>query len=217
MIRVVLVDDEELVRTGLRMILGSEPDFDVVGEAADGLAGVDVVRDTDPDVLLLDIRMPGVDGIEVARRLGEERLRTSIVVLTTFDNDDYVYAALRAGASGFLLKDAPAEQLTAAIRAAAAGDAVLAPSVTRKVVDTLAGQPEPLDTRALTELTERERDVLGLMAEGCSNAEIAERLFIGEGTVKSHVARILAKLGVRDRLQAVVLAYRSGGLGAGEI
>lgn len=212
MIRVALADDEELVRSGLRMILGTEPDLEVVGEAGDGVAAMDLVASHSPDVLLLDIRMPGLDGIEVARRVGALGGPTSVVVLTTFDDDDYVYGALRAGASGFLLKDAPAVQLVAAIRAAAAGDAVLAPSVTRRVVDELGRRPGPavVPPTASAALTDREREVLSLMAEGCSNLEIGERLFIGEGTVKTHVARILAKLGVRDRLQAVVLAYRSG-------
>ena len=162
-----------------------------------------------PDVVMLDIRMPGLDGIEVARRLAASGSPARVVVLTTFDNDDYVYGALRAGASGFLLKDAPATQLVSAIRAAAAGDAVLAPSVTRRVVDELGRRQAPVAIQRLDVLTDRERDVLTLMAEGCSNAEIGERLFITEGTVKTHVARILVKLGVRDRLQAVVLAYRA--------
>ena len=210
MIRVLLADDEELVRTGLRLILGTEPDLDVVGEAADGGQALTLVAELSPDVVLLDIRMPGVDGIEVARRLGETAASTRVVVLTTFDNDDYVYAALSAGASGFLLKDAPAAQLVTAIRAAAAGDAVLAPSVTRRVVDELGRRQAPGGIQKMSMLTDRERDVLSLMASGCSNAEIGERLFISEGTVKTHVARILGKLGVRDRLQAVVLAYQSG-------
>ena len=210
MIRVLLADDEELVRTGLRLILGTEPDLDVVGEAADGEQALALVAELSPDVVLLDIRMPGVDGIEVARRLGETAALTRVVVLTTFDNDDYVYAALGAGASGFLLKDAPAGQLVTAIRAAAAGDAVLAPSVTRRVVDELGRRQPPGGIQRMSMLTDRERDVLSLMASGCSNAEIGERLFISEGTVKTHVARILGKLGVRDRLQAVVLAYQSG-------
>ncbi len=210
MIRVLLADDEELVRTGLRLILGTEPDLDVVGEAADGAQALALVAELSPDVVLLDIRMPGVDGIEVARRLGETAASTRVVVLTTFDNDDYVYAALGAGASGFLLKDAPAGQLVTAIRAAAAGDAVLAPSVTRRVVDELGRRQPPGGIQGMSMLTDRERDVLSLMASGCSNAEIGERLFISEGTVKTHVARILGKLGVRDRLQAVVLAYQSG-------
>jgi DNA-binding NarL/FixJ family response regulator len=209
MIRVLLVDDEELVRSGLRLILSTEPDLDVVAEAADGEQGLALAELHQPDVVMLDIRMPGLDGIEVARRLAASGSSARVVVLTTFDNDEYVYGALRAGASGFLLKDAPATQLVSAIRAAAAGDAVLAPSVTRRVVDELGRRQAPATIQRLDVLTDRERDVLTLMAEGCSNAEIGDRLFITEGTVKTHVARILVKLGVRDRLQAVVLAYRA--------
>jgi DNA-binding NarL/FixJ family response regulator len=209
MIRVLLVDDEELVRSGLRLILSTEPDLEVVAEAADGEQALAMVELHQPDVVMLDIRMPGLDGIEVAARLAASGSTARVVVLTTFDNDDYVYGALRAGASGFLLKDAPATQLVSAIRAAAAGDAVLAPSVTRRVVDELGRRQAPMAIQRLDVLTDRERDVLTLMAEGCSNAEIGERLFITEGTVKTHVARILVKLGVRDRLQAVVLAYRA--------
>ena len=209
MIRVLLVDDEELVRSGLRLILSTEPDLEVVAEAADGEQALALAELHQPDVVMLDIRMPGLDGIEVARRLAASGSPARVVVLTTFDNDDYVYGALRAGASGFLLKDAPATQLVSAIRAAAAGDAVLAPSVTRRVVDELGRRQAPVAIQRLDVLTDRERDVLTLMAEGCSNAEIGERLFITEGTVKTHVARILVKLGVRDRLQAVVLAYRA--------
>jgi DNA-binding NarL/FixJ family response regulator len=210
MIRVLIADDEELVRTGLRLILSTEADLEVVGEAADGPQALALVESHRPDVVMLDIRMPGLDGIEVARRLAESRSPARVVVLTTFDNDDYVYGALRAGANGFLLKDAPATQLVAAIRAAAAGDAVLAPSVTRRVVDELGRRQAPLAIHRMDALTDRERDVLTLMADGCSNAEIGARLFITEGTVKTHVARILVKLGVRDRLQAVVLAYQAG-------
>jgi DNA-binding NarL/FixJ family response regulator len=209
MIRVLLVDDEELVRSGLRLILGTEPDLDVVAEAADGEQALDLADLHQPDVVMLDIRMPGLDGIEVARRLAASGSPARVVILTTFDNDEYVYGALRAGASGFLLKDAPATQLVSAIRAAAAGDAVLAPSVTRRVVDELGRRQPPAAIQRLDVLTDRERDVLTLMAEGCSNAEIGDRLFITEGTVKTHVARILVKLGVRDRLQAVVLAYQA--------
>lgn len=212
-IRVLVADDEELVRTGLQMILGAESDLEVVGEAADGAEAVRMVGELEPDVLLLDIRMPVLDGIETTRRLQTGRTATRIVILTTFDTDRYVYDALRAGASGFLLKDAPAAQLATAIRAAAAGDAVLAPSVTRRVVDELTRRSPPAGIEAMTGLTPREREVLALMAGGRSNAEIAEHLVIGEGTVKTHVARILMKLGVRDRLQAVVLAYQAGAVG----
>ena len=207
MIRVLVADDEELVRTGLRMILGCEADLDVVGEAKDGEDAVRMVAELDPDVLLLDLRMPVRDGLWTLAELRDHSVR--IVVLTTFDTDANVQQALLAGAAGFLLKDAPADRLVGAVRAAAAGDAVLAPSVVRRLVQGLApistGNPVALDP-----LTEREHDVLVLMADGCSNAEIGERLHVTEGTVKTHVARILMKLGVRDRLQAVVLAYRSG-------
>ena len=212
-IRVLVADDEELVRTGLRMILGAEDDLDVVGEATNGEEALSLVAELVPDVLLLDIRMPGLDGLETTRELQARGSGTRVVILTTFDSDRYVYDALRAGASGFLLKDAPAAQLANAIRAAAAGDAVLAPSVTRRVVDELTRHQPPAGIGEMRELTPREREVLSLMAVGRSNAEIAEHLVIGEGTVKTHVARILMKLGVRDRLQAVVMAYQSGSVG----
>ncbi len=206
-IRVVIADDEELVRTGLRMILGSEPGLEVVGEAADGEEAVQRVVELDPDVLLLDLRMPVRDGLWAMGQLEDRPVR--VVVLTTFDTDSNLQQSLLAGAAGFLLKDAPADRLVAAIRAAAAGDAVLAPSVVRRLVRDL-GSARPAAPEVLDGLTERERDVLLLMADGCSNAEIGGRLHVTEGTVKTHVARILMKLGVRDRLQAVVLAYRSG-------
>lgn len=209
-VRVLLVDDEQLVRTGLRMILGSEPGLDVVGEAADGQEALTSVATLDPDVVLLDLRMPVLDGISTTRELVARGVRARVLVLTTFDTDRNVVDALQAGAIGFLLKDAPADQLVAAIRAAATGDAVLAPTVARRVTEELARRRTPDGIARLDVLTERERDVLGRMAEGLSNAEIAQRLFISEGTVKTHVARILQKLGVRDRLQAVVLAYRAG-------
>jgi DNA-binding NarL/FixJ family response regulator len=207
---VVIADDEHLVRSGLRMILDTEPGIELVGEAEDGHQALEVVTLRDPDVLLCDIRMPRLDGLETTRRLTAQGARTRVVILTTFDTDRNVYDALAAGASGFLLKDAPAQRLVTAIRAAAAGESVLAPSVARRVADELARRRTPQRLEAIASLTEREHDVLGLMADGCSNAEIAERLVIGEGTVKTHVARILMKLGVRDRLQAVVLAYQSG-------
>jgi len=209
-VRVLLVDDEQLVRTGLRMILGSEPGLDVVGEAADGQEALTSVATLDPDVVLLDLRMPVLDGISTTRELVARGVHARVLVLTTFDTDRNVVDALQAGAIGFLLKDAPADQLVAAIRAAATGDAVLAPTVARRVTEELARRRTPDGIARLDVLTERERDVLGRMAEGLSNAEIAQRLFISEGTVKTHVARILQKLGVRDRLQAVVLAYRAG-------
>jgi len=209
-ISVVTADDEYLVRTGLRMILGTEPGIDLVAEAEDGQQAIDLVALHDPDVLLCDIRMPRLDGLETTRRLTADGVRTRVVVLTTFDTDRNVYDALAAGACGFLLKDGPSDRLVNAIRAAASGDSVLAPSVARRVADELARRRTPERLEAISSLTEREHEVLSLMADGCSNAEIADRLVIGEGTVKTHVARILMKLGVRDRLQAVVLAYQSG-------
>ncbi len=209
-IRVLLVDDEELVRTGLRMILEAEPDITVVGEAVDGGQAVDKSDSLAPDVVLMDVRMPRMDGLEATRRLSGRDAPPKIIVLTTFDLDEHVYEALRAGASGFLLKDAPAHQLIHAIRAVAAGDALLAPSVTRRLIAQFTRPHPDVASTSLSELTERETEVLKLLAEGLSNAEIAAHLFVGESTVKTHVARVLSKLGVRDRVQAVVLAYRSG-------
>ena len=210
MIRVLLVDDEELVRTGLQMILDAEPDIDVVGQAADGAEALDLVETVSPDIVLMDIRMPRMDGLEATRRICATVNGTRVVVLTTFDVDEHVYSALAAGASGFLLKDAPASQLVHAIRVAAAGDALLAPSVTRRLIQQFAESRQPPRPELPVDLTGRETEVLTLMAEGLSNAEIAQRLVVGDATVKTHVARVLAKLGVRDRVQAVVLAYRSG-------
>ncbi|WNV76106.1 response regulator transcription factor [Geodermatophilus sp. DSM 44513] len=211
-IRVVLVDDQAMVRTGLRMVLAAEPDIEVVGEAADGAAGVRVVTEQRPDVVLLDVRMPGVDGLEAARRIAAADLPTRVVVLTTFDEDEYLAAALRAGVSGFLLKVAPPEDLVAAVRTVAAGHGLLDPAVTLRVIETVAAAPAPDPERvgALARLTERETDVLALVAAGLSNAEIAARLFLGEATVKTHVSRVLLKLGLRDRVQAVAFAYESG-------
>lgn len=207
MIRVLVVDDEELVRTGLRMILDVEEDISVVGDVVDGAEAIAQVAELAPDVVLMDIRMPRMDGLAATRRITEGS-GAKVVVLTTFDLDEHVYAALAAGASGFLLKDVPASQLVHAIRVAHAGDALLAPSVTRRLISRFAqGQPRP---DLPVDLTARETEVLQLMAEGLSNAEIAQRLFVGDATVKTHVARVLAKLGVRDRVQAVVLAHRSG-------
>ena len=212
--RVLVADDEELVRSGLRMLLESEPDLTVVGTAADGVEAVAGARRLRPDVVLMDIRMPRLDGLAATRQIlgpdGPSGCR--VVVLTTFDVDEHVYEALRAGASGFLLKDVPAAQLAHAVRVAAAGEALLAPSVTRRLIAAFtqrspaAAGPVP----GLAELTPREVEVLVLLAEGLSNAEIAGRLYVGEATVKTHVARILLKLGVRDRVQAVVVAFRAG-------
>ncbi len=211
-IRVLVVDDEELVRTGLRMILEVEPDLEVVGTAADGAEAVTAVAEHAPDVVLMDIRMPRVDGLEAVRRLlgSEPPAACKVVILTTFDLDEHVYEALSAGASGFLLKDVPAGQLVHAIRVVAAGDALLDPSVTRRLISTFSRPPAAPDRDRLGDLTPREAQVLTLLAEGLSNAEIAQRLYVGESTVKTHVARILTKLSVRDRVQAVVAAYRCG-------
>jgi DNA-binding NarL/FixJ family response regulator len=207
-IRVVLADDQTLVRSGFRMILKDEPGIDVVGEAGDGIEALAAVRELSPDVVLMDIRMPKLDGIEATRRILAEPDPPRVLVLTTFDLDEYVFSALRAGASGFLLKDAPEEQLIAAIRAAAGGGALFSPSVTRKLIERFAGHADP--PAALADLTEREREVLTLLARGFSNAEIAAQLVVSEHTVKTHVARVLMKLDLRDRTQAVVLAYESG-------
>ena len=220
-IRVAIVDDQELVRTGFRMILEAEDDLDVVGTADDGSAAVDLVRAHRPDVVLMDIRMPDVDGIEATRRLGEAGLDTRVLVLTTFDLDEYVFDAVRAGASGFLLKDTPPEELVRAIRVVAAGEALLAPRVTRRLIEEFgrtapaAEVADPDDDERLARLTEREREVLVLMARGRSNGEIAEDLILGETTVKTHVGRVLMKLDVRDRVQAVIVAYETGLVRAG--
>ena len=211
-VRVLLADDEALVRTGLRMILESEPDIEVVGEAANGLEAVNAAVRLHPDVVLMDIRMPELDGLEATRRVltsGLPGLR--VVILTTFEIDAYVYEALRAGASGFLLKTSPADQLLASIRAAVAGDALLSPSVTRKLIEEFVRRSPAGDAVvAVDSLTEREVEVLRLVAQGLSNSEIASTLFVSEATVKTHVAHILDKLELRDRVQAVVAAYESG-------
>ena len=212
-IRVVVVDDQELVRTGFRMILDVEDDIDVVGTAGDGDEAVELCRRTAADVALMDVRMPRVDGIEATRRIQAAGLDTRVLVLTTFDLDEYVFDALRAGASGFLLKDAPPDDLVHAVRAVASGDALLAPSVTRRLIEEL-GRARPTTAPVADErngrLTEREREVLVLMARGLSNTEIAAQLYLGEATVKTHVGRVLMKLDVRDRVQAVVHAYETG-------
>jgi DNA-binding NarL/FixJ family response regulator len=211
-IRVLLADDQAMVRAGFRLILSSEPDVTVVGEAADGVEAVAAARRLRPDVTLMDVRMPRMDGIAATRRLlAEEPVPTRVVVLTTFDVDSHVYDALRAGASGFLLKNAPPEELVQAIRVVAAGGALLDPAVTRRVIEEFARSPAPgPPPRAVADLTERELEVLHLVAQGLSNAEVAASLVVSEATVKTHVARMLAKLGLRDRVQAVVFAYERG-------
>jgi DNA-binding NarL/FixJ family response regulator len=210
-IGVLLVDDQAMVRSGLRMILESEDDLVVIAEAEDGAEAVRLARSERPDVILMDVRMPEVDGIEATRQITETTPDSKVIVLTTFDLDDYVYGALRAGASGFLLKDAPADDLIAAIRVVAKGDALLAPSVTRRLISEFADRPDrSTAVSGLDELTEREIEVLRLLATGKSNAEIADELFVSETTVKTHVSHVLTKLGLRDRVQAVVAAYESG-------
>ena len=211
-IRVVIADDQSMVRAGFRSLLQAEPDIDVVAEAADGEQAIAAVRRFKPDVTLMDIRMPNVDGLEATRRIVEAGSATRILILTTFDLDEYVYAGLRAGASGFLLKDASPEQLIAAIHVLVEGEAVLAPSVTRRVVEAFAQLPAPQDDlqAALGTLTSREREVLALMATGRSNSELADALVVSEATAKTHVRNVLAKLDLRDRVHAVVFAYECG-------
>ncbi len=216
-IRVLVVDDQALVRAGFRMILEAEPGFEVVGEAADGLEAVEAAGRLRPDVVLMDVRMPNLDGIAAARRIVEGGVGSKVVMLTTFDMDEYVYDALRAGASGFLLKDVPPERLLAGIRGVASGEALLAPSVTRRLIETyVRRQPTRATPLSLDELTSREREVLELMARGLSNAEIAGALVVSETTVKTHVAHVLDKLELRDRVQAVVFAYECGLVHPGE-
>jgi DNA-binding NarL/FixJ family response regulator len=210
-IRVLLADDQQLVRGGFRMILRAEPDIEVVGEAADGAEAVALARELAPDVVLMDVRMPTMDGIEATRRIIDANGDgPRVLVLTTFDLDEYVYEALRAGASGFLLKDAPEEQLVSGIRIVADGGSLFAPAVTRRLIERFAGTAPPETPPALAELTTRELEVLRLLARGLSNAEIAAELVVSEHTAKTHVAHILNKLDLRDRVQAVVLAYESG-------
>ncbi len=214
-IRVLLVDDQALVRAGFRMVIDSQDDLEVVAEAGDGLAAVAMVRQHRPDVVVMDVRMPVLDGVEATRRITALELPgvtpPKILVLTTFDLDEYALQAIRAGASGFLLKDTPPEEMLRALRAIQAGDAVIAPSTTRRLLDQLVpSAADPTAMAAVAGLTEREREVLVAMARGWSNTEIAARLVVAEGTVKTHVGRVLAKLGVRDRVQAVVLAFDAG-------
>ena len=221
MIRILLVDDQALVRAGFRMILDAEPEMEVVGEASDGREAVDQVRALRPDVVLMDIRMPELDGLEAARRILSSNGTDApkILMLTTFDLDEYVYEALRAGASGFMLKDTPPEELVEAIMIVARGDALLAPSITRRVIEEFVRRPPASARKAppeLEELTAREREMLRFIARGLSNAEIAKAAFVSETTVKTHVAHILMKLRLRDRVQAVVYAYENGVVQAGD-
>ena len=209
-IRVLVADDQSMVRAGFRMLLGGEEDIEVVAEASNGLEAVEKAARYDPTVVLMDIRMPELDGLEAARRILAADRDARILILTTFDLDEYVYEALRAGASGFVLKDEPPEQLLAAIRTVAAGDALLSPAVTKRVIAQFTRIPRPTPPAELDDLSEREREVFRLIARGLSNGEIAQELFISETTVKTHVTHILAKLGLRDRVQAVVLAHQAG-------
>jgi DNA-binding NarL/FixJ family response regulator len=210
-IRTLIADDQDLVREGLRMILDAEPDIEVVGEAGNGREALVEARRLDPDVLLMDVRMPELDGIEATARLATSGLRARVLVLTTFDLDEYVYRALRSGASGFLLKDATREQLVAAVRTIAAGEALLAPSITRRLIEDFCRRPPPGTlTDEAASLTNREHDVLRLLGRGLSNAEIGTKLYLSDATIKSHVAHILQKLDLRDRAQVIVYAYESG-------
>jgi DNA-binding NarL/FixJ family response regulator len=218
LIRIILVDDQELVRAGFRMVLDAQHDMQVVGEAGDGIAAIDLARRLHADVMIMDARMPRVDGVDATRQIRQHGDLPRVLMLTTFDLDEYAFAALKAGASGFLLKDVPPEELLFAIRAVHSGDSVVAPSTTRRLIDQFAAllpggeQPAPAE---LAELTEREREVLTLIAQGLSNSEIARHLFVSEATVKTHVGRVLAKLDLRDRVQAVVYAYEHGLVRAG--
>jgi DNA-binding NarL/FixJ family response regulator len=210
-IRVLVVDDQSMVRAGFRMLLAGEEDIEVVAEASNGLEAVDKAARFDPEVILMDIRMPELDGLQATRRILAKDRDARILVLTTFDLDEYVYEALRAGASGFVLKDDSPEQLIAAIRTVAAGEALLSPTITRRVIQKFARMPNPATPpQELDELSDRERDVFRSMARGLSNAEIGQELYISETTVKTHITHILQKLGLRDRVQAVVLAYQTG-------
>jgi len=210
-IRVVLADDQQMVRTGFRLILEVEGDIAVIGEASDGEEAVAAVRRLKPDVVLMDIQMPRLDGLGATRRIGTDTAATSkVIILTTFEQDDYIFEALRAGASGFLLKNGPSDELIHAIRVVAAGEALLTPAITRRVIKEYTRRPAPQRDERLDRLTDREREVLRLLATGRSNAELASDLHLGEGTVKTHISHVLGKLGLRDRVQAVVFAYENG-------
>ncbi|MCW2669855.1 MAG: two component transcriptional regulator, LuxR family [Frankiales bacterium] len=217
MIRILLVDDQPLMRMGFRMILSAEPDFAIVGEASDGQLAVGLTKELEPDVILMDVRMPGTDGVEATRLIVQQRPQARVLILTTFDLDEYAFSGLQAGASGFLLKDVPPAELTAAIRAVASGDAVVSPRITRRLLDTFASSLNHGDAASdlqqdprLAQLTQREHEVLEQVAAGLSNAEIAAALFVTEATVKTHITRTLSKLELRDRVQAVVFAYQQG-------
>jgi DNA-binding NarL/FixJ family response regulator len=212
-IRVLVADDQSMVRAGFRMLLSGEPEMEVVAEATNGREAVDKAARFSPQVVLMDIRMPELDGIEATRRILAEEGEARILILTTFDLDEYVYEALKAGASGFVLKDDPPEQLLAAIRTVAAGDALLSPAITKRVIKEFGRLPRPQPPKELDELSEREREVFVLIAQGLSNSEIARELVISETTVKTHLTHILQKLNLRDRVQAVVLAYQTGAVG----
>jgi DNA-binding NarL/FixJ family response regulator len=216
-VRVLVADDQSMVRAGFRMLLRGEQDIDVVAEASTGLEAVQKAARFDPTVVLMDIRMPELDGIDATRRILEANRAARVLILTTFDLDEYIYEALRAGASGFVLKDDPPEQLIAAIRTVAAGDALLSPTVTKRVISRFTHVARPAPPPGLDELTAREGEILRLIAAGLSNAEIGQKLYIGETTVKTHVTHILQKLGLRDRVQAVVLAYQTGLFETGEL
>jgi DNA-binding NarL/FixJ family response regulator len=209
-IRVLIVDDQPLVRSGFRMILEGQPDIELVGEAEDGLEALDRARELDPDVILMDVRMPNLDGVETTRRLVDANTRARILVLTTFDLDEYVHAAIRAGANGFLLKDVQPAELVAAIQVVAAGNALFAPAATQRLLERFATRSAATADRSLDHLTGREREILRLIANGLSNAELATQLHLSETTVKTHVSSMLRKLGVRDRVQAVIAAYDAG-------
>lgn len=210
-VTVVIADDEALVRGGLRLIVDAAPDMEVVGEAGDGAEAVQLVRQLEPDVILLDVQMPVADGIEATRRINQSGARTNVLILTTFNRDEYLYEAMKAGASGYLLKSSPPEQLVNAIRVVATGDALLSPAITRRLIDDYTSRPRPATPPAeFGTLTDRELDVLLLVALGRSNVEIGEQLFVAESTVKSHINRLLSKLGARDRVQLVIKAYESG-------
>jgi DNA-binding NarL/FixJ family response regulator len=214
-VRVLVADDQSMVRAGFRMLLAGEPDIEVVAEASNGLEAIDKAARFHPTVILMDIRMPELDGLEATRRILAKNNGARILILTTFDLDEYVYEALRAGASGFVLKDDPPEQLLAAIRTVAAGDALLSPTVTKRVIQQFTRLPRPAPPKELDELSDREREVFRLIARGLSNSEIGHELYIGETTVKTHITHILQKLDLRDRVQAIVLAYETGLFDAG--